>query len=348
MKNESLSEEIRKLQLTGRSSYVISLPKQWVLNLNLKPGEQIAVKKLDDSSLLLVPRKKLGRKETKEITATVPQTEDPNAVARRLISLYLVGYEIVHVKARNTALSPLLRSTIRDTVRKKLIGTEIIAENPDTITLQVLLSYPELSIENAMRRMATIASFMHIDADLALRDFNKDLARSVIDSDDEVDRFNLYIIRQLKAAVQDQRAIKDMGLTNPRECLGYRLAAEIVERVADYAVAIAKNVLLMEKPASERIYRKIFELNSLGNKLFEDSMSALFKRDYNLAENVIKRVTKNLGLEEDIANMILNLDLSAKETSTLRLILESSRRIIEYAEDVAEVTLNRTVEQATS
>jgi len=43
--------------------------------------------------------------------------------------------------------------------------------------------------------------------------------------------------------------------------------------------------------------------------------------------------------------MLLSSRLSAKEASNLRLIIESTRRIAEYSEDIAEVTLNRTVEE---
>ncbi|MEM2505807.1 MAG: AbrB/MazE/SpoVT family DNA-binding domain-containing protein, partial [Nitrososphaeria archaeon] len=33
--------EIRKIQITGKSTYIISLPKKWVKSLNLKQGSQL-------------------------------------------------------------------------------------------------------------------------------------------------------------------------------------------------------------------------------------------------------------------------------------------------------------------
>jgi len=54
----------RRIQLTGRGSYIISLPKRWVRELGLEKGEQVAFKVREDSSLLLIPRKILeGIKE---------------------------------------------------------------------------------------------------------------------------------------------------------------------------------------------------------------------------------------------------------------------------------------------
>ena len=32
-------EETRKIQFTGKSSYIVSLPKQWIMDLGLKKGD---------------------------------------------------------------------------------------------------------------------------------------------------------------------------------------------------------------------------------------------------------------------------------------------------------------------
>lgn len=88
-----------------------------------------------------------------------------------------------------------------------LIGTEIIADSSDEIVLRVLLSYPELSIQSALRRICVITSSMHKDAMLALKDLDKELALDITTMDDEVDRFSLYVIRQLEAVVQDEISI---------------------------------------------------------------------------------------------------------------------------------------------
>jgi phosphate uptake regulator len=92
---------------------------------------------------------------------------------------------------------------------------EMIADASDNITLQVLLSLPELSVNTAIRRMYLIASSMHRDAMSALAELNYELAKEVIRSDDEVDRFSLYVIRNLVMAMQNGRVLREMGLKNP-------------------------------------------------------------------------------------------------------------------------------------
>ena len=36
-------EETRKIQFTGKSSYIVSLPKQWIMDLGLKQGDEIRI-----------------------------------------------------------------------------------------------------------------------------------------------------------------------------------------------------------------------------------------------------------------------------------------------------------------
>ena len=91
-------------------------------------------------------------------------------------------------------------------VRRMLVGTEIVTDTSAQLILQVLLSYPELTIQSALRRMSIIAASMHRDAILGLSANDSLLLKDVMTTDNEVDRFNLYVIRQLKMAMQNPRS----------------------------------------------------------------------------------------------------------------------------------------------
>ena len=64
---------------------------------------------------------------------------------------------------------------------------------------------------------------MQTDAILSLKEGNDELAQEVINSDDDVDRFGFYIIRQLTIAIDNQHMLEEMGFKNSRDCLGYRV-----------------------------------------------------------------------------------------------------------------------------
>ena len=51
------NEEQRKLQVTGGSTYILSLPKEWVTRNQLKKGSLMVLCEEDDGSLSICPFK---------------------------------------------------------------------------------------------------------------------------------------------------------------------------------------------------------------------------------------------------------------------------------------------------
>jgi phosphate uptake regulator len=342
MSSKTSFEEARKMQLTGRSTYIVSLPKKWVKEMKLNPGDQLIIKRHSEASLLVSPKSKKTISE-KDVSLKVSPKDNPDAVARKIISLYLIGYNTIKLNAEDDRISSEQRKVIKEIVRRKLIGAEIITDSPSEMSLKILLSYPELSIETALTRMCSLARSMHKDALTALIELNYDLAKSVIDLDDEVDRFNLYIVRQLKSAVQEPYEIKEMGLTNPRDCLGYRLVTKSIERVADHAAKIAEKVLTFKNPLNESAIKKIKQMSEFADSVLETSTNALFSRNYSLAEEALEKTYEIENLEAEAVNHILKQGFTTEEISNLRLILESVKRVAEYANDIAEIVLNLSI-----
>ena len=159
-------------------------------------------------------------------------------------------------------LSSKLRNHLKQFARHYLVGTEIVIDTPNDLTLQVLLNYPELTVKNALSRMAIIASSMHKEAIGALKRLDYPSAKSIIETDREVNRFALYVVRLLKMAVSNQRIVKEIGLSYQKECLGYRLISKAVERTADHATKIAEKTLLLKEPVDVELLEKILELSA--------------------------------------------------------------------------------------
>ncbi|MCW3134394.1 MAG: AbrB/MazE/SpoVT family DNA-binding domain-containing protein [Methanophagales archaeon] len=47
--------EARKVQITGKSTYMITLPKKWAVDVGLHPGLLVSITYRDDGTLLLTP-----------------------------------------------------------------------------------------------------------------------------------------------------------------------------------------------------------------------------------------------------------------------------------------------------
>jgi phosphate uptake regulator len=339
----SLTETARKVQVTGKSTYIISLPRRWVKEMNIAKGETLTIVPQPDNSLLLVPRgaKRLDKPLMERIL--VASKDNPNSIIRKLVALYLIGYNTIHILTKEAQIPSNVKKAVKEFVRRKLIGTEIVSDARNEIILQVLLSYPELSVSDALRRMCIIASSMHRDAVNALKDMNAELAEEIIRIDDEVDRFNFYIVRQLKAAVSDDRVLHEIGLETPRDCLGYRLITKSVERIADHAVNISRNILVLQNSIPEPVIEALEEMSDFAVSGFEQAAKSLFTKNYSLADEVIERNLKIRALEESIVDRIINMALGPETVSVLRLIVESIRRTSEYGSDIAEIVLNLTI-----
>ncbi len=340
---EKLSEEQRKLQVTGGSTFILSLPKDWAIKNELKRGSSMLVREEDDGSLSISPSSFPKKEKQDEAYIRVGQNDNPDATMRTAISAYLDGYNVLRIHAQGQKTIPSkTRNHLKNFARNYLVGTEIVIDTPTDLTLQVLLNYPELTVQNALSRMSIIASSMHREAMTSLKKLDYSSAKAVIETDREVNRFALYIVRLLKLAVSNQRIVKDIGLTNQRECLGYRLIAKSVERTADHSTKIAENTLLLENPVNEEALEKLSVLSELANSMFESSMEALFKHDFNIAEAVLEKLEQAHGLEKET---VLSLhSAKVEEVVNLRLIIESIRRTAEYACDISEVVLNMNVE----
>jgi phosphate uptake regulator len=344
---EKRNEEQRRLQVTGGSTYILSLPKEWVTRNQLKKGSLMVLCEEDDGSLSITSSRFEKKERKDEAFIRVSSNDIPDAVMRKAISAYLVGYNILHVRAQSQQpLATGLRNYLKNFARNYLVGTEIVIDSPTDLTLQILLNYPELSVQSALRRMSIIAASMHKEAVGCLESLDYSAAKAVVETDREVNRFSLYIVRLLKLAVSNIRIVREIGLDNPRECLGYRLIAKSVERTADHATKIAENILVLKDPIDPELLERIEKLSSLAISMFEGGVEALFRHDYNLAESVIEKLAQIHKLEKDAVLSSNNVQID--QIPSLRLLIESVRRTAEYASDISEVVLNLNVESVLS
>ena len=337
------SEETRKIQFTGKSTYIISLPKQWVNELGLKQGDQVSVERSGTTSLQIMPHR--TRKEESEVaTIEIEPKEEKSSVVRKLVSLYFFRFKIINIKPKTGRITPSQRVGIRDAVKKILMGTEITADSSDGITIQVLINLVELSVDGAFKRMMLLAKSMQDDALIAIKEGNVELAKEVINSDDDVDRFAFYITRQLVIAIENDHMLKEMGFQNARDCLGYRVITKNIERLADHAVRISKDVLDYKKPITGKLFDMIREMSDFAISVMDDACLALFKKDYEEAENAIKRANDIEKYEKKIIEG-LRINKNEEEVFRIRRISENVKRIAEYASDVGEIVLNMNIEK---
>jgi phosphate uptake regulator len=334
-------EETRKIQFTGGSTYIISLPKKWIALNQLKKGSFIKLREEQSGYLTIVPPSAILQRKQDEATIKVSSLDSTEMITRKIVATYLSGYNSINIRPDKQILTLKQRHEIKSFVRRMLVGTEIVTDTSSQLILQVLLSYPELTVQSALRRMSIIAKSMHNEALLGLRTNDNSLVKEVISTDNEVDRFDLYLNRLLKTAIQNPRITKEIGLECDKDCLSYRLVTTSVERAADHAVKIAENILALKHELEPNIADTIAKMGTICIKMFDTAMESLFRQDYEMAEAIIENIQEIIALERDA---VLSSQIDVEDIATLRLIIESIRRTAEYSVDIAEIVLDLTVD----
>ena len=331
--------QLRRVQLTGGSTYIVSLPKNWAEDSGLKPGDYVRLIPQPDNSLLLVPGKEKREERRSEFLIDAFQTPDPENIARELIACYLVGYDIIHLRFGRKSSEH--RAYIKDVIKRKLVGVEIIDESAHHLTAHCLLGHIEFPVKDALSRMHVMALSMHKDAVAALKERDLPLAHDVTQRDDEVDRLYFFAVRQLKLAIENRLMINEIGLTSPRDCMGYRLVAKSIERIADHAARMAQTIPTMKyQSIPSNIVALITNMSTLSREICQEAMKALYQLDTKRANQSIAKIAQITELEGRTIKLILEAKLHATTTIGLRLILESIRRSAEYGADIAEISIN--------
>lgn len=270
-------------------------------------------------------------------------------------ALYAIGADIIriHFKSSHDALP--FKNEIKNLARDSFLGSEIIEETEDEVTLQILIKHSEFPIEKAVRRMAIVALSANRDAIAALKDRSTLLFDSVINAHNDVNRLGLYIVRQLKHGIE-RNLYRELGFRTPKEFLLYRIAVNDIESIAQNALNIINNLGSLQKliddetlyirdPLDEEIYSQMVDFTTQAHQLYDDAIKALFKREYKDAEKLISKRESLVPLENELIMLMSTKKVDPNVNSVLRLIFDSSRRIMDYSKNMAELTLNRTVEE---
>lgn len=265
--------EIRKVQEIG-GTYMISLPKKWAESLGIRRGSTLAIELSKEGALIIYPSKK--ERWTKCMEISYPTTS--KQLFDEIVTAYLSGYEVIKVVGK-TKIGHEDRNIVRD-VARKFIGLEIVEEDSMSITIQFLLQMSSLKPKKLFIRMHTMTKGMYLDAINSIVEKDSELARVVIERDDEVDRLYFLLIRLLRSVALDPSLGMEVGLSTI-ECLDYRVASSILEKIGDISVQLSR-FQDMEIKDADILKRIAEELNIMQEKVVD----SFLKRDRKEAEKI--------------------------------------------------------------
>ncbi|AKG90876.1 Phosphate uptake regulator [Geoglobus ahangari] len=308
----------RKVFVSG-SSYIISLPKEWVVANSIKPGDTVFCT-VGKTSILIQPHTEVRRVSE----AVIEDERDRDMLIRKIISHYLAGYTTIRVKADSRGREGVYRAV------SMLIGAEILEDSGNSIWIEIFTDERRFRVEELLEKMSNTVFAMIDDFGRALVEFDRDLLDVVIQREQEIDRLYFLILRLLKSAVRYPDVADHLNI-HPKEVLGLRITLKNVERVGDHIHTMAINLKEYGKAIPE-----LEETARVSGEIFRTAMNSFFKIDEELAREVFRMVRSYTPAS--VAD-----HSSVEDALKVRRIQDGFERILGYSEDIAEIVLNLSV-----
>ena len=325
--------ETRKVQVTGGSTYTVSLPKGWATENGVSSGTTVEFYPEDDL-LLLRPQREDGHTEGSLDIAGLEEAQ----LRRAVMMMYVSGFDVIRL--RTDQLTANQRRTIRDATQG-LVGLEVIEEMPDKMVLQDLLDSSELSIQNAVTRMRLVALTMLEDAVEALISDDEALAQDVIERDDDVDRLWYMTSRVFRTVLRNPTAASEVGF--PREtCYELQSSARQLERIADHATKIASLSLEVDS-LPERAAEPLRKLQAEAAEVPETAMDALLTEESDEAVELANEARAHVdAIDEFVRAVDAEIyEFDPQLAQVLGLVTDSLSRTADYGTNIAESALQK-------
>ena len=324
--------ETRKVQVTGGSTYTVSLPKEWATDNEVAAGSVVEFHSEEDL-LLVTPHDDEGRTEGRmDVTGLTTDHE----LTRAVMTMYVSGFDAIVLETDRMTASQ--RRAIRD-ASQRLVGLEVIEERPNAMVLQDLLDSSELSIQNAVTRMRLVSLTMLEDAVEAFVEDDDALANDVIERDDDVDRLWYLTSRVLRQVLRNPTAATEIGFDR-ETCFDLQSTARQLERIADHATKIAE-LALETGEIPEAAAESLRELRREAAQVPETSMDAILADD---SDEAVERATEARSQIGTVTERSRAIDAEIHEydaelAQTLGLVTDSLSRTADYGGNIAESAL---------
>lgn len=273
--------EYRRLISFGKSSFVVSLPKEWIGQNNLKKGDLIYLQE-SGPNLLLSKKESDERIEDREKVIYV-DGKSAYTIGREVCSTYIQNYPRIILRGRE------VKNKVKEfqNIVQSLIALEIMEQTSDTIIAKDFLNMDSVSIEELIRKMDLVTRTMMKEAQQI---FDEDNYESLNERDQDVNRlyFLLYraILYNLRNPLKALRNFKLSGIDLLRD----QFVGFYIEAIADEVRRTVRHAHKLNMPAQTK--QQVQEYFVKMYNYYITVMKAAYNKDTELAfkQAELKRV----------------------------------------------------------
>jgi phosphate uptake regulator len=254
----------RQLMAFGNSSYIVSIPKDWIRKNRLKKGDSLFVDEKPHE--ITISANESGNEKKAEITIDA-ENKTPAHLKTEITSAYINNYDIINVIGKSPSLK------VANIIIHELAGMEVIEETSTKIVAKELLDINEVSLQGLVKRIDNIIKSMVGD----LLTMKTSLVESVYERDNEVNRLSLIAYRSTRAASENPALLRMFEMSYWDAVVTKEITGRL-ERFGDQVKRLARSVeagALRDK----RIYDDFKQLYDKVAGRYDEVLSAYYSKD---------------------------------------------------------------------
>ena len=329
------SVDLRRIQITGGSSFMITLPKDWADSVGLKKNDTVGLQPQPDGSMVIYPGGEQAAMAGSTRVIDADGLTDRDFLYRQLVGAYIAGHDAIEIRSEKE-LSSMVASTA-SSFTQTAIGLEILEESENRILIKDLMDQGEIKPAKSVERMKVLVRNMLNDVLDALQERDVTALEQMSDRDREVDRLDWLISRQVNIHQKDITISRRMGM-DLCEISRCGTVSRSIERIGDHAVLLASNLRPLIEGETTVVDERILSTGREVVTLFTDSVATWSGKNMDAANRCIERGGTLVRRSKEIVD--LDDDLDEKTAMAAELISSSVKRVAEYSMDIAEIAIN--------
>ncbi len=325
--------DYRKLQLTGGSTMIVSLPKSWINANQLVKGDVVSIEELVSGELRVSPLQKRSTKTSVSIDCCSLNV----GLVDLLIGAYLSGADTIEVVCES-AISREVRNDIRDFLRDTR-GMEIEDDTGKKIRIISILNPSELRLQVSINRMYILISSLVNDAFEVLKGEGAELLSDVQERERQIDARRFLVERQVAVALKNPSVEKKLKL-NRFTAVEHANIARVLERMGDHASRLAS--LVCELSHLVQSNTAILPLKAIPtwSQALKTLVHNMYTKDVNIIHEAKRTLVTLIAEIEESESALWTGRKSSERLFSEFQISESIRRICAYGINFAEALLN--------
>lgn len=230
--------DYRKVISFGKSSFVISLPKTWIKQNDVKKGQLVYINIKEND--LLISAKEHESSEEKTTTINVDGKGIPLLV-RELTAAYIENNRQITIigKDLKTKSKEILL------IIRELIALEVLEIDSEKIVTKDFLDMDKISISELIRKMDIIVRSMIKDCAIA---FNEDTAANIGLRDSDVNRLHFLVNRVIRYGMRHQGKMLKTYSLKAIDLLNFFMISFHLEAIADETKRVSRGMSKVKLP----------------------------------------------------------------------------------------------------